>query len=78
MLNAPYFDDDSTARVAEGRLIVSEAFRNTLPTDSSPSLSNELHALVFRLDVAETVEALDEVAADLRDEMIRELKERQD
>jgi hypothetical protein len=37
---------------------------------------DELHALVFRLDVAETVELLDEVAAELRDEMIRELKER--
>jgi hypothetical protein len=36
----------------------------------------ELHALVFRLDVAETVEALDEVAAELRDEMIWEVKER--
>jgi hypothetical protein len=34
--------------------------------------------LVFRLDVAETVEALDEVAADLREEMIDELKGRDD
>ena len=38
---------------------------------------DELHALVFRLDVAETVEPLDEVAAKLRDEMIRELKDRE-
>jgi hypothetical protein len=36
--------------------------------------TEELHALVFRLDLAETVEPLDEVAAELRDEMIRELK----
>ena len=38
---------------------------------------DELHALVFRLDIAETVEPLDEVAAELRDEIIRELKERE-
>jgi hypothetical protein len=31
---------------------------------------------VFRLNIAETVEPLDEVAAELRDKMIRELKER--
>jgi hypothetical protein len=37
---------------------------------------DELHALVFRLNVAETVEPLDEVAAELRDEIIRELRER--
>jgi hypothetical protein len=37
---------------------------------------DELHALVFRLNVAETVEPLDKVAAELRDEMIRELKKR--
>lgn len=35
----------------------------------------ELHALVFRLDVAATVEPLDDVAAELREEMLRELKE---
>jgi hypothetical protein len=31
---------------------------------------DELHALVFRLDIAETVEPLDEVAAEFCDEMI--------
>jgi hypothetical protein len=35
---------------------------------------DELHALVFRLDLSETVEPLDKVSAELRDEMIRELK----
>jgi hypothetical protein len=39
---------------------------------------DELHALVFRLDVAETVEPLDEVAPELREKMIRELKERKE
>jgi hypothetical protein len=34
---------------------------------------DELHALVFRLDVAATVEPLDEVSERLREEMIREL-----
>jgi hypothetical protein len=37
---------------------------------------DELHALIFRLDVAATVEPSDEVAAELREEMIRELKQR--
>jgi hypothetical protein len=36
----------------------------------------ELHALVFRLNVAETIEPLDEVAAELRDELVREIKAR--
>jgi hypothetical protein len=40
--------------------------------------TDELHALVFRLNIAETVEPLDEVAAELRDEMIRELREREE
>lgn len=34
----------------------------------------ELHALVFRLDVAEAVEPLDEVAAELRDKLLREIE----
>jgi hypothetical protein len=38
--------------------------------------AEELHALVLRLNIAETVEPLDEVSAELRDEMIRELRER--
>jgi hypothetical protein len=38
--------------------------------------SDELAALVFRLEVAEKVEPLEEVAAELGDEMIRELRER--
>jgi hypothetical protein len=38
----------------------------------------ELHALMFRLNVAETVEPLDELSTELRDEMIRELKEQDD
>jgi hypothetical protein len=38
--------------------------------------SEELHAIVFRLNVAETVEPLDEVTAELGDEIIREIKER--
>ena len=33
---------------------------------------DELHALVFRLDIAESVEQLDEVTARLREEFIRE------
>jgi hypothetical protein len=37
---------------------------------------DELHTLVFRLDLAETVEPLDEVAAELQDDMVRELQER--
>jgi hypothetical protein len=36
----------------------------------------ELHALVFRLDVAETVEPLDEVSTGVRDEMIAEIADR--
>ena len=40
--------------------------------------TDEPAALVFRLDVAETAEPLDEVDAGLRDEMIRELKEREE
>jgi hypothetical protein len=48
-----------------------------MPSDRLKSFTvDELHALAFRLDIAETVEPLDEVAAELRDEMIRELKER--
>jgi hypothetical protein len=39
--------------------------------------SEELYAIVFRLDLASTVEPLDEMSAKLRDEMIRELKERE-
>ena len=39
-----------------------------------PFTLDELHALVFRLDIAETVEPLDEVAERLRDEMVRELE----
>ena len=39
-----------------------------------PFTFDELHALVFRLDIAETVEPLDEVAERLRDEMVRELE----
>jgi hypothetical protein len=47
-----------------------------MPSDRLEAFSDdELHALIFRLDVA-TVEPLDEVAAELRDEMIRELRER--
>jgi hypothetical protein len=38
--------------------------------------ADELHLTIFRLDIAETVEPLDDVAAELRDEMIREFKER--
>jgi hypothetical protein len=49
MLKAPYFEDDSTARVAEGRLIVSEAFRNTSDRVKSFTV-DELHALVFRFE----------------------------
>jgi len=48
-----------------------------MPSDRLKSFTvEELHALVFRLEVAETVEPLDEVAAESRDEMVRELKER--
>ena len=36
----------------------------------------ELHALIFRLNVAETVEPLDEVSSELREESIDELRER--
>jgi Mg/Co/Ni transporter MgtE len=38
---------------------------------------DELSALVFPLDIAETVEQLDEVTARLREEFIRELQERE-
>jgi hypothetical protein len=41
-----------------------------------PFSTDELATLVFRLDVAETIESLGEVAERLRDEMIREIKER--
>jgi hypothetical protein len=48
-----------------------------MPSDRLKAFTvDELHALVFRLDVAATVEPVDEVAAELRDEMIRELRER--
>jgi hypothetical protein len=51
-------------------------FRPIMPSDRLKAFSVDgLHALVFRLDIAETVEPLDEVVAELRDEMIRELKE---
>jgi hypothetical protein len=43
---------------------------------SSPLM--KLHALIFRLDVAETIEPLDEVSVELRDDMVRELKEREE
>jgi hypothetical protein len=36
----------------------------------------ELHALVFRLNIAETVEPLDEFSSELREKMIDELRER--
>jgi hypothetical protein len=39
---------------------------------------DELHALVFRLDIAETVEPHDPVSERLQDEMIREIQSRQD
>jgi hypothetical protein len=52
-------------------------FRPIMPSERLKAFTvDELHALVFRLDVAETVEPLDEVAAELRDEMIGELRER--
>jgi len=35
---------------------------------------HELHALIFRLDIAQTVEPLDELAAALRQEMLAELQ----
>jgi len=38
--------------------------------------TDELSALVFRLDIAETVEHLDEIAAWLRDQFIHELQAR--
>jgi hypothetical protein len=38
--------------------------------------TDELHALIFRLDLSETIEPLDEVAAELCDEMMREIKAR--
>jgi hypothetical protein len=39
---------------------------------------DELHSLVFRLDLAATVEPLDELSAELRDEMVMELREREE
>jgi Mg/Co/Ni transporter MgtE len=39
--------------------------------------TDELSALVFRLDIEETVEQLDEVSARLRNELIRELQARE-
>jgi hypothetical protein len=38
--------------------------------------TDELHALIFRLGLSETIEPLDEVAAELCDEMMREIKAR--
>ena len=38
--------------------------------------ADELQALIFRLDLAETVEPLDEVAAALREEMLKGLEGR--
>jgi hypothetical protein len=35
---------------------------------------DELHAIIFRLDLAQTVEPLDELAAALRQEMLEELR----
>ena len=35
---------------------------------------DELYSLIFRLDIAQTVEPLDEVAAALRAEMLEELR----
>ena len=63
------------------RMIVNRrTLRHTIEYRMSDRLkqfsSDELHAVVFCLNVAETVDPLDEVAAELRDEMIRELKER--
>ena len=43
-----------------------------------PFSADELASLVFRLDIAETVEPLDKLSAELRDEMIRELKWREE
>lgn len=37
---------------------------------------DELHALVFRLNLAETIERLHPVAERLREEMVAELRER--
>jgi hypothetical protein len=49
--------------------------RNRAVSDRlKPFTLDELHALVFRLDIAETVEPLDEVAERLRDEMVKELE----
>jgi hypothetical protein len=35
---------------------------------------DELHAIIFRLDLAQTVEPLDELAASIREEMLEELR----
>ncbi len=49
--------------------------RNRAVSDRlKPFTLDELYALVFRLDIAETVEPLDEVAERLRDEMVKELE----
>ena len=48
-----------------------------MPSDRLQAFTiEELQALVFRLDVAETVEPLDEVAARVRDEMVSEIQDR--
>ena len=60
------------------RKVASHTPVSSCPTAFTPSPSMQLHALVFRLDIAERVEPLDEVAAEFRDEMIREIKEREE
>jgi hypothetical protein len=35
---------------------------------------DELHAIIFRLNLAQTVEPLDELAASIREEMLEELR----
>jgi hypothetical protein len=48
------------------------------PTEPKSFTVDELSALIFRLDIAETVEQLDEVSARLRDEIVKELESRKD